>query len=69
MSAFLDDMEARLADEEETFTSAEVRQLIDELMDLAAEDTTTVQSAYEQAQAQLRAIRARYSGGAADVQD
>lgn len=69
MSAFLDDMEARLADEEETFTSAEVRQLIDELMDLAAEDTTTVQSAYEQAQAQLQAIRERYSGGAADVQD
>ena len=69
MSAFLEDMEARLADADESFTSAEVRQLIDELMDLAAEDTTTVQSAYDQAQAQLQAIRERYSGGAADVQD
>ena len=69
MSAFLDAMEARLADEEETFTSAEVLQLIDELMDLAAAGTTTVQGAYEQAQAQLQAIRERYSGGGASVQD
>lgn len=69
MSAFLDDMETRLADEDETFTSAEVLQLIDELMDLAAENTTTVQSAYDQAQAQLQAIRERYSGGGASVQD
>lgn len=69
MSAFLDDMEARLADADETFTSAEVRQLIDELMDLAADDTTSVQTAFEQAQAQLQAIRERYSGGGASVQD
>ena len=44
-------------------------QLIDELMDLAAADTTTVQVAYEQAQAQFQAIRNRYSGGGASVQD
>ena len=69
MSAFLDDMEARLADEDETFTSAEVLQLIDELMDLAAEDAVHVQTAFEQAQAQLQAIRERYSGGGASVQD
>lgn len=69
MSAFLDNMETRLADEDETFTSAEVLQLIDELMDLAAEDTVRVQTAFEQAQAQLQAIRERYSGGGASVQD
>lgn len=72
MSAFLDNMETRLADDDETFTSAEVLQLIDELMDLAAEDTVRtvrVQTAFEQAQAQLQAIRERYSGGGASVQD
>lgn len=69
MSAFLDDMETRLADENETFTSAEVLQLIDELMDLAAEETSSVQAAFDQAQAKLQAIRELYSGGAADVQD
>lgn len=68
MSAFLDDMETRLADADETFTSAEVRQLIDELMGLAAADTTSVQAAHEQAQAKLQAIRAKYARSN-DVQD
>lgn len=68
MSAFLDNMETRLADEDETFTSAEVLQLIHELMDLAAADTASVQAAHEQAQATLQAIRERYARST-DVQD
>lgn len=61
MSAFLDDMETRLADADETFTSAEVRQLIDELMGLAAADTLTLQTAHEEAQAKLQTIMAKYA--------